>query len=140
MNFERIITNYNDFYNYIQTVHSILSFIIVHLDKYLAEYKQNNNYDEIHTDNLEINLANLKNIYFKLDDIIELTKNITLSEIHLPAENNAKIYDINDYKELAEDYEQDIDVDLDNSQEISKIWHNPDSKLKLCKNDEFDNI
>ena len=110
----------------------LLSFIIIDLEKYLSEYKQNKNYNEIFTDNTQINLANLEVIYSKLDNIIELIENITLLETQVPT---AEIYDIDDYKKFPDFYDEDIDLSNLADSYISEL-----SRLKLYKNDKFNKV
>ena len=137
MNFEKIRADYNDFFIGINTAHSILYHLICVLYKFLEEYKKDS-YDEIFTDNIEINLANLECIFYTIDNVVELMENITLLETKLPTNHNTKIYNFYDYLKILDDYEQDIYIDI-NHVNLSELWKKTKYKFRLYKNDELNN-
>jgi len=120
INFYDIQTEYKYFVNQINNTHSCLNHTIEDLKKFLETYYKLKNYNEIFGDNTELNLANLKYICECLEDIIEFTQNITLLESEPP---KAKIYNIDDYINIPDNYEEDAFVDSDYPIDLSELWN-----------------
>jgi len=89
MNYEDIKIEYKCFIKQIFNTSSILMYLISDLEKYISEYYKDKNFDEIFADNLEINLAYLKDCYFKLDYAIEKIKDIQLASKKIKEEQNS---------------------------------------------------
>ena len=79
----------------------------------------------------------MENIYEKLENILDLIENITLLETKLPEKTGAKIYDIEDYIKIPDNYEQDCYVDFDNLPDFSALWKKQKPDLKLYINNEY---
>ena len=85
MDFETIRSDYQILYDYICTTHGLVYYLTIDLRKYIEEYKQTHD-EEIFIDNMLINLANLEDLYNRIDKIFVLTETITLLETKVPDE------------------------------------------------------
>lgn len=119
LNLKDIKSDYNYFLMYLNVAYSILSFLVQQLSIYLQNNYDSINYDEIYTDNLELNLAYFKDIYEILYKALEYAENISINELQMPT---AKICNFYNYINIPPDYEQDICVDMNNLPNIKSLY------------------
>lgn len=135
IDYEDILSNYNDFIKHISYTNSLNNYLISNINQFLAGYYKNENYNETFTDNLELVLANIESYYMLTDDAIELLENINLPILKSP---QAEIINFYDFIKIPEDYDTDMYVDMKDLPDLSELWEKPKPKLKLYQNDKFD--
>lgn len=119
--FYDIQTEYKEFINQISSSQSYLYYTIKDLKIFLESYCKLKNTNEVFIDNLRLYLAELENVYEKLTEIIEITDN---TPFHNAKQPQAKIYNIENYINIPDDYEQDIYVDPNYPIDFSKLFEN----------------
>ena len=79
---------------YTYYTHALTDDLIKNIKNFLSEYPKLQNFDEIISDNLELNLVYLEEFYINTEKILNIIESITLSKLNL---HKAKIYDINKF-------------------------------------------